>query len=412
MTEAPALQSGYVLKDIMEKYYFQVAAAPYQEQPVGWITAGGPVELLYAMDILPYYPENHSALCGARKVAVDLCQVAEGLGYSLDVCAYARCDFGYIHPSEGGLKSPLGFLTPPTFVIGTNNQCGTVTKWYEVLSRHFNVPFIMIDAPFVKDEQAPDRDGSWAIDYVEEQLWDAVRKLESITGRTLSEEKLTETVLLSRRTSDLWSKALHLAANRPSPWTAFDQFYHMSAIVTLRGHQQSVDYYEKLVAELEDRVEKGIGAVADEKYRLLFDNIPPWYKIRDLSRRFASLGASVVASPYTNAWVHCVDTAKSPMRALAENYLASYPNRSIRYKARLAMDFIKEYQADGFVLHSARSCKPFSLMQNGVIRIVEEELGVPCTMIDGDIVDSRFYSDAQVTTRIEAFVETLAARKG
>lgn len=407
MTEAPPLQSGYELKSIMERYYFQVAAAPYQGQPVGWITAGGPVELLYAMDILPYYPENHSALCGARKVAVDLCQVAEGIGFSPDVCAYARCDFGYIHPSEGRITSPLGFLTPPTFVIGTNNQCGTVTKWYEVLSRHFNVPFIMIDAPFVKDELRP-----WAADYVEAQLWTAVRKLEEITGRKLSEEKLLQTAMLSRRTSDLWSKALHLAANRPSPWTAFDQFYHMSAIVTLRGHQQSVDYYEKLVAELENRVANGIGAVPNEKYRLLFDNIPPWYKIRDLSRKFASLGASVVASPYTNAWVHCIDFAKSPMRALAENYIASYPNRSLRYKADLAISFLKEFQADGFVLHSARSCKPFSLMQNGVIRIVEQELGTPCLMIDGDIVDSRFYSEAQVNTRIEAFIETLAARKG
>ena len=53
--------------------------------------------------------------------------------------------------------------------------------------------------------------------------------------------------------------------NKPAPLSAFDAFFHLALIVTLRGTQQTVDYYKMLLAEMQERVAQGIGAVAERK---------------------------------------------------------------------------------------------------------------------------------------------------
>jgi benzoyl-CoA reductase/2-hydroxyglutaryl-CoA dehydratase subunit BcrC/BadD/HgdB len=39
------------------------------------------------------------------------------------------------------------------------------------------------------------------------------------------------------------------------------------------------------------------------------------------------------------------------------------------------------------------------------------KLGIPATFFEADIADETFYSDAQVDTRVQALLETIAARK-
>jgi benzoyl-CoA reductase/2-hydroxyglutaryl-CoA dehydratase subunit BcrC/BadD/HgdB len=42
---------------------------------------------------------------------------------------------------------------------------------------------------------------------------------------------------------------------------------------------------------------------------------------------------------------------------------------------------------------------------------VARRLGIPAITIGGDSVDARFYSDAQVDTRLQALLETIEARR-
>jgi len=62
-------------------------------------------------------------------------------------------------------------------------------------------------------------------------------------------------------------------------------------------------------------------------------------------------------------------------------------------------------------MHSNRSCKPYSLGQYDIQRIVEKERGIPSLMIEADMVDERSFSESQVATRIDAFMEVIKQRK-
>ena len=78
--------------------------------------------------------------------------------------------------------------------------------------------------------------------------------------------------------------------------------------------------------------------------------------------------------------------------------------------AKMVIEMIDKYDVDGFVLHSNRSCKPYSFDQLDIQRIVERERGIPCLMIEADMVDERSFAESQIETRIEAFIELLKGK--
>ena len=64
------------------------------------------------------------------------------------------------------------------------------------------------------------------------------------------------------------------------------------------------------------------------------------------------------------------------------------------------------------MIHSNRSCKPYSLGQYDIQRIVQQKRGIPSLMIEADMTDARNFSESQIDTRIDAFMELLTAGRG
>jgi len=159
--------------------------------------------------------------------------------------------------------------------------------------------------------------------------------------------------MLSVEGVDIWKEVLKTAESRPSPFTCFDAFIHMAPIVTLRGTQEVVDYYKLLRDEMQERVANGVVAVADEKYRLILDNIPILYEMRNLGNLFASNHACLVADTYTTAWAVDIKI-EDPLTSMADAYTKVYLNISIDLMLDQLIALIERYSADGLVMHSNR----------------------------------------------------------
>jgi len=86
---------------------------------------------------------NYGAMIGASKMGGGLCEKAEAMGYSSDLCSYARADIACATVNGG----PLQGLPKPDMLVCCNNICGTVLKWYEIQARYFNVPLFILDTP-------------------------------------------------------------------------------------------------------------------------------------------------------------------------------------------------------------------------------------------------------------------------
>jgi benzoyl-CoA reductase/2-hydroxyglutaryl-CoA dehydratase subunit BcrC/BadD/HgdB len=68
---------------------------------------------------------------------------------------------------------------------------------------------------------------------------------------------------------------------------------------------------------------------------------------------------------------------------------------------------IDEYHIDGVILHSDRSCKPYSIGQIDQRNIISKESDLPSLLLEADHNDPRAYADLQVEARLSAFVEML-----
>lgn len=398
--EKRKIKSAKKMRDIMTVYYIDAKTARQNNKKVAWITSGGPVEPLIAMDVIPIYPENHGAMIGASKMGADLCEKAEKMGYSNDLCSYARADISCATVNGG----PIGGLPAPDMLICCNNICGTVLKWYEVQARYFNVPLFIIDTPFCHTEYSQE-----AKRYVQRQMEEYCGFLEEVCKRPMDRERLYEVCHISFEGQKLWQEVLNTTLNKPSPMSAFDAFFHLALIVTLRGTQQTIEYYHGLLDEMNERVRQGIGAVPKEKHRLLWDNIPVWNRMKWLSQKFAEHDACLVADTYTSAWcssMKYVDESKG-IESLAEVYTRIYLNIGVDVMADMILEMIDKYDVQGLVLHSNRSCKPYSFGQMDIQRIVQRKKGIPCLMIEADMVDDRSFSESQIATRIDAFMEML-----
>jgi benzoyl-CoA reductase/2-hydroxyglutaryl-CoA dehydratase subunit BcrC/BadD/HgdB len=209
------------------------------------------------------------------------------------LCSYARADIA-CSTVDGG---PIGGLPRPDMLICCNNICGTVLKWYEVQARYYNVPLFILDTPVCHTEYS-----SEVRTYVKRQVEEYLLFLEQVCGKKLDRDRMAEVGRLSIEGQRLWQAVLDTTVHKPAPMSAFDAFFHLALIVTLRGTQIAIDYYKMLLAEMNTRISEGISAVPFEKFRLLWDNLPVWYRARWLSDKFAAHGACLVADTYTSAW--------------------------------------------------------------------------------------------------------------
>lgn len=389
------------MKEIMTAYYIEAKTPTSQTgKKIAWITSGGPVEPLIVMDVIPIYPENYGAMIGASKMGVGLCEKAEEMGYARDLCSYARADIACATVNGG----PIGGLPKPDMLICCNNICGTVLKWYEVQARYFNVPLFILDTPICHTEYSKE-----IKTYVERQILEYIKFLEVVCGKPFDYDRMQEVGALSIKGQRLWQDILDTTLHKPAPMTCFDAFFHLALIVTLRGKQEVVDYYEMLLAEMKARIAEGIGMLPNEKYRLLWDNLPIWFKTRWLSEKFAAHDAGLVADTYTSGWccsLQYVDE-NNFLSSLAESYTRIFLNTGTDEMAKRIIEMADKYQVNGLVLHSNRSCKPYSLGQYDIQRIVQEKRGLPTLMIEADMVDERNFSVSQIETRIDAFIEML-----
>ncbi len=367
--------------------------------PVAWVTSGAPVEIFRPFGYHVVYPENHGALCGARKVGVGLQEKAEERGYARELCGYARCDLG----TAFGGKTPVGRLPKPDLLVACTNICQTVLFWYRALGMYFKVPVVLVDTPFLYGEARPHQ-----LEYIADQLKSLVDIAAGVARKKLDEEAFINALLNAREGAILWGECLATSKARPAPWSAFDQFIHMAPIVAMRGTEECNAYYRMLLDELKDRVSRGIGGIANEKYRLLWDNLPVWYKMRGLASTFAQRGFHLVIATYTNAWAETAEliSETDPFFALAQAYSHIILNRSLPNRLRVMSTMVREYSCDGVVLHSNRSCKSYSMGQVDLKDRVSKECGVRAVLMEADHIDSRSWADGPVETRLSAFMES------
>jgi benzoyl-CoA reductase subunit B len=86
-------------------------------------------------------------------------------------------------------------------------------------------------------------------------------------------------------------------------------------------------------------------------------------------------------------------------------------NRNYQQRYDQIDRYVREWNADGIVIHFVKSCRLFSAGQGDMRDYFTRQRGIPTLYIESDLEDPRYFSEAQIKNRIDAFFEALAGRK-
>ncbi len=389
------------MKEIMGNYFRSLESG---KKKIAWCTSVGPAELLRSFGFEVYFPENHGALLGATRTAMDFIPEAIKCGYSGHVCSYTTADIGSYLKKQTPLQTHYGLSghPKPDIIAYNTNQCREVQDWFQFFAEEFNCPIVGIMPPRHVDEVTQDE-----VDLVVKQFKNMIPVCEKVSGKKFDENAFKETVRLSKEATLLWQKVLKTSTAMNAPISFFDGTIHMGPIVVLRGTQEAKDYYTLLLQELEENVKNNRGFLPEAKTRIFWEGMPIWGKLRMLSDLFASNGAAVVASTYCSSWVFDKFDENDPWNSTARAYTEIFINRSEKAKMKMLADWFKEYSIDGIVYHDTKTCFNNSNAKFGMPQRLKEQTGVPALVVEGDLCDLRFFSEGQSITKIETFLEQL-----
>lgn len=403
-------QSTEKMKEVMAKYYYELdSAVKDKNKKVAWCSSVGPAEILRSLGFYVYFPENHGAMLGATRMSTDLIPYANSIGYSPEVCSYLTSDIGaYLKKITPLSKTYKGInsIPKPDVLVFNTNQCRDVQDWLRYYSKEFNAPLLGIYTPRSVNDVTKTH-----IQSISEQMKDLINPLEKISDSKFEIDELKRVLLLSRNCSNLWKKVLDTASNLPSPLTFFDGTIQMGPAVVLRGTQDAINYYELLLKELEERIKNDVAAVENERFRLYWDGMPIWGRLRDHSELFGSLDASVVASTYCNSWIFTDFNEKNPFESMAKAYTSLFIARADEAKEKYLSKMFDFFKIDGAIFHDSKTCSKNSNNRYGMLQRLEKKTGISNLVVNGDINDLRCLSDEQFKTNIEAFIEQLEDKK-
>jgi benzoyl-CoA reductase subunit B len=406
-------------KEMMAAHYERLTSASETgDKVVSTFVPGNLNELIMCFGLLNNLPEVNAIQSGLRRQSGAYVLEAEKIGHSEDVCTYVKSDVGMM--AKGNIGPNGKKLPNPDVLLLSYTGCFTFMKWFELLREQYKCETIMLHTPYLGDGKITPN----MIEYMVKQLKDEVIPgLERISGVKFDIDRLRENLKKSVKAEDDLVYVLRSARNKPSPIDAyFGGIYYIGPIFgAFRGTDDAIDYYRFLREEIDDRLAKGEGPVTPdgdmgkEKYRLVVEGPPNYTNFRQFWKMFYDEGAVVVASSYSKVggvydfgFRHDPD---NPLETLAEYCLGCYTNRSLPMRIEILANYLEDYQADGLLINSIKSCNSFSAGQLLIMREVEKRTGKPAAFIESDLVDPRYFSAANIKNRLESYFQMIEQKR-
>jgi benzoyl-CoA reductase/2-hydroxyglutaryl-CoA dehydratase subunit BcrC/BadD/HgdB len=296
----------------------------------------------------------------------------------------------------------------------TGRLCPEMSHYAEGLYRRMNINVVGIDTPPPANESNVLMLEKFCEAQVREVL---IPTVEKICGKPFDYDRLREILVILKETCLLRNECWEYFKKIPSPWTLWDYGVSIAPVFYMMGSPDAVPYYTKLRDELAERAEKNIGAIEPEDFRVYWDGWLPWGFLGQFSRKMTSLGIVPLVGRYPWEFFphpETIDLNEDPVVTFAKQVYSygglakqNLPNMSLPTLHK----WIDEYRLDGVIMFSSKSCRMWNLGHPDFIKAIERKNGIPGVIIEGDMVDSRMNSFAQIDTRLEAFAEMMAARK-
>lgn len=311
------------------------------------------------------------------------------------------------------IKSFMGFkLTKvcPYFessdMIVGETTCDGKKKTYEVLGEYTNV--YVMHTPQTKDESSR---RLWL-----EEVEKFKEKMEELTGNKIDAEDLAKGTAMVNAKRAALRRLNETRKADPVPISGKDALL-IQQVAFYDDPARFTEMVNKIGDELEKRVADGVGAIEAGAPRILVSGCPMAIPNWKLHHIVESAGAAIVSEEACIGQRYFRDMVSEDavdenekLKAVADRYMkldcaCFTPNRE---RIDNILKLVKDYNVDGVIHYSLQFCDPFTVEYNSVEKALKDA-GVPVLKIE---TDYSMEDAGQLSTRVEAFMETIKEAKG
>lgn len=385
---------------LMLKYYQMLQEGLEQGKPIAWISLAFPVEILYAMDIMPLCTEQYAIQTVVSSNRYDLLDKGFSIGFNQEGCSN--------HPATIGMALE-NLMPPPDLLLCSGpSPCDSSNMMFEVLSDMYSKPVFYLNHPYDPDENT--------LKHYLSELESMVAFLRKTTGHDLDEDKLRALLENSQKITRYLRLTHHqLRKKVPCPMPSRLAQDGWGYRVTCEGLPETVEYFRVEYEEIKERADRGEGVVPEEKFRVIMNGAYPFWDMKLFDYMEEKYGAVVVCD-WNNMFDYLAtpDDLSDPLKALA---IKNQAGTTIEFNTfpRVLGEAIprvgKETKVNASIFFAALGCIVNTGYIKQAIDIIKEELGVPTAIIDTDVLNPTVVSRSQMRAVVDEYFQMLGAEK-
>ncbi|OGW17358.1 MAG: hypothetical protein A3G93_04440 [Nitrospinae bacterium RIFCSPLOWO2_12_FULL_45_22] len=395
----PTYASEELYYELMVKYYRRIMEAVEQERTIVGHTVMSPLEVFYGMGIVPMHLESTSMMMAILLGNyAEFFDAARSFGLTPETCSAHRLLAATVIQNS---------LPRPDFIVWTNQVCDNTSKSGDAILDLYEIPGIFLDRPY--------RYTTREVEYFTKELKRLVQFLEEQTGQKMDYDRLSEAVARSQRVTELYREIAELRRNIPAP--ARNRCFLNSMVVEwlYAGTQEAVEYFELVRDEIKERVDKGVGGIPEERFRILTLFLPPSYEWKLMDWMEQEYGAVSVMEPYCSWWAKGdMDPAK-PLESIAEkSFYRSLVRQMHGPSEGIIEDAVQaaiDYKADGSIYFAHIGCRQACALIRSMKDALKDDVGIPMIALDCDIIDPSLSPGEEMRGKLEGFFEMLEDTK-
>lgn len=246
-----------------------------------------------------------------------------------------------------------------------------------------------------------------------EDMREAKEELERVLGIRISQDVLMAGWLKFKELRLSGQRMIELTKVEPKPISQVDlnSFWRLMSVPGQGALQEGVEIINLLTKEVEERVKAGKGIMEKEVprvgvYALPVSNIA-------VTRMLEQAGLNLVGP--LAYYLPPLQQMESRYTAPEEQSVEGSLRRGVFHSTSAFLAETKEgakiLGLDGFLWFYQYACRASSPQMILYKKDMEEELGIPVLLLEGDLFDARSYRAEALRTRVEAFADLLRVRK-
>lgn len=279
----------------------------------------------------------------------------------------------------------------------THPICDAARNLAPIWGRNYSYPCEILYLP-------QNANSSYAVRYLRDEYAHLLETLETIAGRTASDEDLSHSLAVFNRNRMLLREIY--AIKRDTPWLlAADEAYVLTAVGGLIPREEHNALLEQVLPSIQEREAK-----PQDKIRVVFEGgfceQPPLDMIRAIARSCYVVDDDLLIGL---RWIlEDVELEGDPLYNLAEAYLekSSYSpvqHDSRKPKEKMLLKRIEESRAQAAIITAAKMCEP-GLEEQVTYTHALDELGIPYFISE---FEENMTSFDHMEIQVETFVESI-----